>query len=73
MYLCLAIFWFVVGVLLRIYWQDVQAFLHNDSFNPNVVSFVCFVLFCYNMIRWRMMRALAKLRDKAAPPPRRSR
>ncbi|MBI1832234.1 MAG: hypothetical protein HYR84_12385 [Planctomycetes bacterium] len=59
MYLYLAIFWLIVGVLAQFFWDDLQrhAFVHIDR---TFGGFVLFVLFSYNFIRWR----LARLRDQ---------
>ena len=67
MYLYLAIFWFSFGVVMRIFWSDLEPHLRdrNIGVNRDVILFVCFVLFCYNMVRWRMTRALKQALERA--------
>ena len=72
-YLFLAFFWLVIGVLLQLFWTTLQPFAHIPV-DRNIISFVCFMLFSYNLVRWRMSRVL--LRDSpryqdAPPRPRR--
>ncbi len=63
MYFYLACFWFIVGVLAQIFRADLEPVLGEQRIN--VMSFLCFVLLCYNMIRWRMTRALKQALEKA--------
>jgi hypothetical protein len=71
-YLFLAFFWIGVAVVLQLYWETVvrHAYIPVDR---NVVSFVCFVLFSYNFIRWRMARIRDRVQQEALEPPPRPR
>lgn len=69
-YLFLALFWFTVGVLVQVFWRDLEghAFLPVDR---NVAGFAFFVLFSYNFIRWRMGRLRERaIREANEMPPR---
>ena len=72
MYLGLAIFWLVVGVLIQVFWTTLQPRAHIPV-DQTAMGFICFLLFSYSFIRWRMMRMLRRSRDEAAEPPRRRR
>ncbi len=68
MHLFLAFFWIAVAVVFQIYWETLQ----RHAFIPvsrNFVSFVFFVLFSYNFIRWRMARTRRQAREDAEEPP----
>jgi hypothetical protein len=67
-YLFLALFWFVVGVALQLFWDTLEPhrFILVDR---SVVGFVCFVLFSFNFIRWRLARARAQARQELDEPP----
>jgi hypothetical protein len=54
-YLFLAFFWLVLGVLAQIFWADLErhAIVRIDR---SIGGFVFFVLFSYNIIRWRLAR-----------------
>jgi hypothetical protein len=73
MYLCLAIFWFVSGVLLQYCWTDVAPFLQiPGDRNREIMGVIFFVLFSYNFFRWRMERMLRRAKEEAnKPPPKR--
>jgi hypothetical protein len=70
-YLILALFWLVLAVVLQIFWETLRehAYIPVDR---SIVGFVCFVLFSYNFIRWRMARVRAQAYEQlnAPPPPR---
>ena len=68
MYLVLAIFWVILAVVLQIFWDTLarHAYIPVDR---SIVSFVCFVLFSYNFIRWRMARSLAQAHEQSNEPP----
>jgi len=70
-YLFLAFFWLVVGVLAQIFWADLErhAIVRIDR---TIGGFVFFVLFSYNILRWRMARGRQEAIDEHNdPPPRR--
>ncbi len=72
-YLFLAFFWLVVGVLAQIFWADLErhAIVRIDR---SIGGFVFFVLFSYNILRWRMARVRQKALDEHhETPPRRRR
>ena len=70
MYLYLALFWLVLGVLAQIYWDTLQPHAYIPVDRP-VFGFIFFVLFSYNFVRWRMARMLRQSQeDTSAPPPR---
>jgi hypothetical protein len=69
-YLGLAIFWFVVGVLIQAFWTTLQPRAHIPV-DRSAMGFICFILFSYSFIRWRIMRMLQRSRDEAAEPRRR--
>jgi len=69
-YLYLAIFWLVVGVVAQIFWEKLQpmAYIPVDR---TVLGFIFFVLFMYNFMRWRMRRMMQQANtDAGEPPPR---
>jgi hypothetical protein len=73
-YLVLALFWLGVGVLVQIFWRD----LEGHSFLPvdrRLAGFGFFVLFSYNFLRWRMARvreqAIREFHEMPARPRRR--
>lgn len=70
MYLFLAFFWLAVGIVTQIYWDTLQA--HAFIPVPRMVfGFILFVLFSYNMVRWRMARMMRQQReDTTELPPR---
>lgn len=69
MYLYLALFWFVIGVILQMFWTTIvqHAYIPVDR---TTVSFFCFLLFSYNLVRWRMARAMARAQEAAHEPLR---
>lgn len=72
MYLYLAIFWLVIGVLLQVYWDVVAPYslLPQDRTRP-LMGAIFLVLFSYNIVRWRLVRAMAQAKreaDALAPP-----
>src|SRR6516162_2678986 len=71
-YLFLAFFWLVVGVLAQIFWADLErhAFVRVDR---GIGGFIFFVLFSYNFIRWRMARVRQQAPHLANEPPPRPR
>ena len=70
MHIYLAIFWFIVGVVVNVYWET----LEQHRFVPvsrEIVTFACFVLFSYNLIRWRLARSYARSQEELPTlPPR---
>jgi hypothetical protein len=72
-YLYLAIFWLVVGAVIQIFWTDLKPRM-NIPIGRSEMGFICFLLFSYSFIRWRMVRMLRRAREDAdSPPPRRHR
>ena len=69
MYLYLAIFWLVIGVLVQIYWDTLEEHA-NFRVDRTLMGVVFFVLFSYNLIRWRMRRMIQRVEDDPSPPPR---
>ncbi len=72
MYLYLALFWLVVGVLAQVYWET----LRDHAFVPvdrAVLGFIFFVLFSYNLIRWRLARMMRRTQEDADEMPPRPR
>ena len=70
MYLYLAIFWLVVGVIAQFFWDTLQehAYIPVDR---TVFGIIFFVLFSYNFLRWRMARMMHQsFDDTVEPPPR---
>jgi hypothetical protein len=70
-YLFLAFFWLVGGVLAQIFWADLErhAIVRIDR---SIGGLVFFVLFSYNIIRWRMARVRQEAIDEHnETPPRR--
>jgi hypothetical protein len=72
-YLYIAFFWLGVGAVLQIFWFDIEPTLRNSHFtvDRSLLGLLCFVLFSYNFIRWRMARMLQRARQKDDDPPRR--
>src|SRR2546422_1074578 len=64
MYLYLAMFWLVTGVLVQIFWSELAP-LAQFPINRNMMGAVFFVLFSYNFIRWRLARAMQQARREA--------
>jgi hypothetical protein len=66
-YLFLALFWLVAGVLAQIFWADLErhAIVRIDR---SIGAFVFFVLFSYNIIRWRMARVRQQAIHEANEP-----
>jgi hypothetical protein len=67
-YLYLAIFWLVLGVMLQYYW-DTLARVAFIPISRELVAIFCFVLISYNMLRWRMARAAEKAHWQSNEPP----
>jgi hypothetical protein len=72
LYLCLAIFWVIFAVVLQIFWDTLKEHMLIPV-DRSVVGFVCFILFSYNFIRWRMWRMQEKWQHEADEPPPRPR
>jgi hypothetical protein len=69
LHLCLAAFWLVAGVLVQIFWNDVQPHMVIPV-SREVMGVIFFILFSYNFIRWRMARMLQRPDDDTTEPPR---
>ncbi|MSQ95381.1 MAG: hypothetical protein EXR98_12590 [Gemmataceae bacterium] len=71
MYLFLATFWLVLGILVQVFWDSIATFSHFSA-DRTVMAVIFFVLFSYNFFRWRMQRALRKANEVDAQelPPR---
>ena len=56
MYLFFVFFWLVVGALFQIYWASIQplALIPVDRY---LMGLICFIMFSYSFLRWRMTRA----------------
>ena len=72
MYLFLTFFWMFVAVVLQVYWDTLKehAYLPIER---NTASLICFVLFSYNFIRWRMACTRQRTEEAASPPAPRPR
>ena len=70
-YLILAIFWLAVAVVLQLFWETLKehAFIPVDR---SLMGFICFIMFSYCFIRWRMARTRAQAFEQTnlPPPPR---
>jgi len=68
LYLYLALFWLILGVLMQFFWDDLQrhAFVRIDR---SLAGFVLFVLFSYNFIRWRLSRIMEQHEKTDDEPP----
>ena len=70
----MAIFWLVLAVVLQVYWETLRehAFIPVDR---SLMGFICFVMFSYCFIRWRMARVRAQayeeVKEPLPPRPRR--
>lgn len=70
MYLFLAFFWLSLAVILQYYWDTLERHAYIPV-HRNVVSLLCFVVFSYNFVRWRMARVRQRTIEQAQPlPPR---
>jgi hypothetical protein len=63
-YLFLAFFWLVVGVLAQIYWTDLEPRAYIPV-NRTIVGFLFFALFSFNYMRWRMARLRQQVLQEA--------
>lgn len=68
----MAFFWLATGLLVQLYWDDLQRRVPIDRTMAGVIFFV---FFSYNFIRWRLerMRRQAIEDAKPQPPPPRPR
>ncbi len=68
MYIGLAIFWIVVGVILQVFWDTLKerAWIPIDR---GLMAIICFIMFSYCIFRWRMARALAAAQEGSKEPP----
>jgi hypothetical protein len=57
LYVILAIFWLVGGVLVQVFWDTLQPMM-GFTVDRWMMGAVFFILASYNFIRWRMTRAL---------------
>jgi hypothetical protein len=66
--LFLAFFWIAVALVINYYWDVLErhAFVQVPRL---LVAFVCFVLFSYNFIRWRLSRARQQAVEEDQPLP----
>jgi hypothetical protein len=68
-YLFLAVFWLVVGVLIQVFWETLQP-LARIPVDRTAMGFICFLLFSYSLVRWRMVRMLQRAREESNEPRR---
>ncbi len=61
MYLVLAIFWLVVGLILQVFWTTLQPLARIPA-DRTTMGVICFILSLYCFVRWRMMLALRRAR-----------
>jgi hypothetical protein len=71
-YLFLACFWLVVGVLVQMYWTTLQPRMLIPV-DRGVMGFIFFVMFSYCFIRWRLARIRQQAIEEANEPPPRPR
>jgi hypothetical protein len=69
LHLALAVFWFVTGVLVQIYWSSLQPMM-NIPLNRETMGFIFFALFSNNFLRWRFERSRMRFHDDRTPPPK---
>src|SRR5262245_38255297 len=70
MYMFLAIFWLIVGVLMQVYWDTIQPWA-NIPVDRVLLGVILFVLFSYNFFRWRLSVASERtIPEKNDSPPR---
>ena len=70
MYLFLACFWLVVGFVIQYYWTTLQPRMLIPV-DRSAMGVICFILFSYSFIRWRMQRVRQQaIEDAKEPPPR---
>ena len=67
-YLLLAIFWLVLAVIFQVFWETLKerAFIPVDR---SLMGFICFIMFSYSFIRWRMARVRAQAVEQSNEPP----
>lgn len=71
MYLYLAIFWLVLGVMVQVFWDAIEARTH-PYVGRGGMGIVFFILFSYNFFRWRLAQSMQRRSDeiqRAANPP----
>jgi hypothetical protein len=69
-YLGLAVFWLVIGVLMQMFWTTLQPRMMIPV-DRSVMGFICFILFSYSFVRWRMMSGWGyRQPEKSDLPPR---
>lgn len=69
LYLVLAFFWLVSGVIIQVFWHELSRHL-NFPVGREAMGVVFFILFSYNFVRWRMSRRVRHAPDDDTPPPR---
>lgn len=70
MYLGMALFWLIVGILIQVFWADLQPRM-NFQIDRTMMGLLCFVLFSYSFVRWRMAQMRERSRQAEEPPRRR--
>ena len=69
MYLYLAIFWLIVGIILQVFWEIISKLAHIPV-DRMVVALFCFILMSYNFTRWRINQLMSRAERKLSEPPR---
>jgi hypothetical protein len=69
-YLYLALFWLIVGVLIQVFWTTLEPYT-NAHLGRTGLGAICFIMFSYSYIRWRMVRIMQRAREESDEPRRR--
>ena len=69
MYQFLAIFWLIIGVLIQVFWTTLQPLARIPA-DRLTMGFICLLLFCYSLVRWRMARMLQRSPQEPDEPRR---
>jgi hypothetical protein len=64
----MAIFWFVVGVVMQIYWPVLQPRMMIPV-DRTVMGCICFIMFSYCFIRFRLGRMRDRWHEESDEPP----
>jgi hypothetical protein len=67
--LILAIFWLVVGCVIQLFWTTLKPHMYIPV-ERGTMGVICFILFSYSFVRWRMARMLQRAKEEPDEPRR---
>jgi hypothetical protein len=71
-YVTMAFFWLFAGVLIQIFWTDLQPRM-MIPIERGLMGIFCFIMFTYCFIRWRVDRSQSRIHEMNDDPPPRPR